>query len=248
MNEGLLAYYQQATIVHQFTGLIGKVTLAVVLGAVAGGNRTPGHAILTSVLGVHLLIAAWLGFSIGSDDGIGTMVGRAWLPLSVIAFVCGACLLGSLAAPEGEWRTRHAHPAVHWLAWGLIVWAFLFPVFRGFGFKSILFSPMGVLPQPTLLVACALVMLSMPHAHRLIAWSAALGAIAMGIVDILAGVQSSWVLILAGLGAMTPLIKSQIAVGSIIEDDIPKVDVIKKARAQREMKEKTSDKKQWKLK
>ncbi|MCB2154345.1 hypothetical protein KQI84_05625 [bacterium] len=245
MFDDLVQYYEILTRLQGWTGLIAKVCLASILAAIAGGNRRPGQQLLSVVFGV-LFFRIFLSLFIRNEQGAFN-VSPAMLPMAVPAFVLALVFAITVFKPEGEWVVLHPVPWRRWLGFLLLAWAFYFPVHSDSELGAILFSPMGVIPGPALLAAGTVAWLSIPNTPRLAGWALALALIYYGIMEMVAGIGSSAVMLLLGLGLGGELIFNTMKAGGILEDDVPPVDR-KTRRPTREQKEKGKEQRTWKLK
>ena len=235
MFEHLRDYYENLTLLQAWTGLSAKICLGSILAAVARGNRRPGQQILSVAFAVLFFWAFFLVF--GTD----------LLAAAVPVLVLGIVFVITAAKPQGEWTVIHGTSWRRWAGLLLLAWAFYYPVFSRSALGAILFSPMGVLPQPILLAAGTLAWLSIPNTPRLAGWALALGLVYFGVIDMMGGILSSAVLLVLGLALGGELIGLSVKAGGVLEDDIPPVARRARISAKAE-KEKTGEKRVWKLK
>jgi hypothetical protein len=250
MESTLEQYYFNIAVVHRWSALFAKLALASIVAAVATGNRKPGQQFLALAFAVQFLLAGWLAVTINTSEEFAGYAARAALPVGIVSIVLALALGLTLFYPEGQWRVRHEQGWRTALGWMLIGLGFVYPFHGDSLWRGALWAPVGAIPHPGLLIAGALAWIGMPDTHRLAAWALALGALAIGLIDILAGgVQSSWLLV--GLGGLlvVDLVRSMLHSGGIVEDDTPRVDRQKRVRAHREVEEKTKPQgRTWKLK
>lgn len=249
MASPLYAYYEYVGPLQGLTGLVSKVCLGAILAAVAMGNEKPGQRLLTAVVGVEFLLAAYVTVSFIGDPVYAKLRSAVTVPLiAIVCFVLGVSWLINAAKMEGRWT---AWPRKHWkraVAGLLYAWAFYYPVFTDGWLRPVLMSPGAALPQPILLAGGTLVWLSMPNAPRLAAWATAIALIVVGLADIaLAGVGSSLILLLLS-GMIGVQILASSREGGLLGDQVPPVDLERRSRLKELQKERTEPERRWKLK
>lgn len=200
----LQTFYTYATQINGLTGLVGKLPLALVLAALALGNRRPGQRVLGIVLAVQSLSAAYVVSAVAADDTLRAPIANAAGPVGVLALVL-ALGFGWVAWRGAEdWRTAHpSQPAITALAWTAIVWAFWLPAFSRSALESVLWSPMAVVPHPTLIVAAALAWMSARGGNPTRNWLVAGTAAGLALYDVGLGREwSSLVLLALAIGIL----------------------------------------------
>jgi len=245
MEHAILGYYEQVAAIHGMTGLVGKLSAGLAIGALALGAKQARERLVPMILAVHFFLAAWTAAGFAMNP-VYAKVGSATLPVAVICFAMAAIMGYLTAKPDGVWTLAHAVAWRRAVAWAVIAWAFYYPVFGRGWTASILYAPMGVLPQPTLLIGGALAWIGLPNTSRLAGWALTGGLVALAVIDLAAGVQSSWLLLVLGLVLGGELVRSVMKSGGMFEDDVPDVE---KERFKRErVTEETKPGKVWKLK
>ncbi|MBX3729514.1 MAG: hypothetical protein KF858_10050 [Candidatus Sumerlaeia bacterium] len=250
MESALEQYYFNIGFIHRWSALFAKLALVSILAAVVAGNRKPGQQFLALAFAVQFLLAGWLAVTINTSEEFAGYAARAALPVGILSIVLALAMGLTLFYPEGQWRVRHEQGWRTGLGWALIVLGFVYPFHGDGSWRGALWSPVGAIPHPGLLIAGALAWIGMPDTHRLAAWTLALGALAIGAIDIAAGeVRSSWLLVGVGGLLLVDLVRSTLRSGGVVEDDTPRVDRQKRERVQREVQEKTKPQgRTWKLK
>ncbi len=242
-------FYTQLAVVHGASGFVGKIALICVLLLIHKRVRKPGEQLFAGVVCAQLAIAAWTLVSAATDDAVRSP-GKAPIGIAVASLVVAVCFGISLARPEGEWSTKTRANWKNAVGLAAIAFALYYPMFTRGWIRPAFFSPTGVLPQPTLIVAATVAWLSMPNAPRIAGWAAGLGALVVGGIDVLNDIAAGWVLL--GLAALTgwELVQSTRAAGGVLDDDEPPVDRERRMTLRRETKEKVAptEQKRWKLK
>lgn len=213
----IVTYYNYTLGMHPYTGLVAKVCLLCALILVAQGNRKPGHQLLAAVFAFQFLSVGYL--ALGGAGALAVAAGS----------LVGACCAGFVALrPEGAWRIL---PATGWQRWAALagyLWAFWYPVWSRHGgmegaLRSIFFSPMAVLPGPTIVAGLTLALASWPNTPRLFAWGMVSSAVIIGGAELFAGAHSSLVPLAAAGGLASLLLRAGVAAGPL-EDERPPVD------------------------
>lgn len=223
--SGLQLVYQAVLFEQRTTAVLAKLAFLGVWLAVFLGNQKPGHRLLTTVLGVLLVVSGFLVLGGRDHPNLG---GRSYpiagLP-GTTALLAGLVCLVSAIRPDGQWRLADG-------GWrtaaglALVAWALVYPIHWRFyasgdeGIaRAILHSPMGVLPQPMLLAGVGAVLASGSRAPLFAAIALCGGAVVVGLGDALAGgIPSSWVLVLAGGVALFFALKDRLPTAAAQED------------------------------
>lgn len=190
--EVLANFYQAMVHYHSATGLVAKICLGCTLLAIERGNRSPSFRLLSAVFSVQFLAAFYL--SAGHSVTI---------PVSVVCIVLAIAAGANAVQPEGLWRVLPPAGSARWASLAVLFWAFWYPVWADPRlptpwFESLFFSPMGAIPQPTLLVALVLVWNSFPNGPRLFSWAVVAGAVALGVIDLVVTTNPTSILLLVG--------------------------------------------------
>ena len=185
-------------LLHWPTSISARFALAVSLYLVQTGNKEPGPKLLTSVLLVLFLVPMMLAL----PSGLETFGG-----ITILAAGC-LLLLGAsihaLAIERPAWRVLPEEEPWRTIALGGYAIAFFFPFWGGpIGFlRGLFLSPLGPLPQQTLLALLILCASSGRHAPSLLSKAALAAGLLLGINDLAVGNQLLGIMVLAGTAAL----------------------------------------------
>ncbi len=243
-------FYTQLAVIHGASGFVGKIALISVVLLIHKRVRRPGEQLFAGVVCTQLLISAWMLVSTATQPNMPSGTATVPVGIAVVSLVVAICFGIAVAKPEGEWSAKGDAGWKSAVGLAALVFAIYYPMFTRGWIRPFFFSPTGVLPQPTLIVAATLAWLSMPNTPRIAGWAAGLGALVIGGIDVLNDIRAGWVLI--GLAGLTgwELARSTMHAGGVLEDDEPPVQKEKRVKLKREVKEKVApvEQKRWKLK
>jgi len=187
----LMRFYESVLYQQRFTSVTAKVALAAVLYLVAMGNKYPGNRLILGVLVAQLIVASLLA----TGGGIGGVV----LALSGLT---AAALVGWLfVPPQPEFQVVPSEENGAWkpLALAGFAVAFFYPFIESHieGFWNAVYTPMGLIPQPSFLAVMILAAQSEDARVKLVGRIVAGLSIVVGITDLLGGVRLSGTVMLA---------------------------------------------------
>ncbi len=190
----LLEYYEYVTWLQQPTSLVMKVSLAAGLLLVAKDSGVLSRRLLSLVFATHFLGAAYLALG----NGGGTVL----VMLASLALVA-ATAPGGIGNTPPEWRiTPEEQPWKAAAAVALVLllvfpfWPF-WPETAG-TFRRLFFAPIGTLPHQSLGVLLLLIAMGGTRHRGVLAGTAILTALLIGLLDIFWAHQGIGALLAAG--------------------------------------------------
>lgn len=244
-------FYKQMTNILWPMSITGKLTLLIALGL---SMRLPfryREQVITAMFAFQFFVLAYASFFLSSsarvidDDesnNIFVVIVAAGSLMSAIAMTLAAW------KPEGRWNLKADFELNRWVGWLFILIGFLYPFFTKTIITGIIFSPVSIIPHPTILILSGMLIAGFPNVARLPIATAIMGCLMIGGLDMYGGLKTYVPLFGAAIYMSGLLIYSSIKSGGFLEDDRPDIDVKMDEEKKAFFKGKTKEKKTWKLK
>ena len=244
-------FYNQMTRILWPMSISGKLTILVAIGL---SMRMPfrfREQIISALFALQFLIIAYATFFLSSSARV---IDKDEANNLYVVIVAAATLMSAIAMaisawqPEGRWNLKADNELFRWVGWAFMLLGFFYPFFSRSIIVGFFFSPVSVIPHPTILIMSGMLIAGFPNVARLPIAAAIMSSIMIGGLDMYAGLNTYFPLFASAIILSGLLIHSSIKSGGILEDDTPDVDMKIREKKKAIFSQKTKEKKTWKLK
>ncbi|MGF1573338.1 MAG: hypothetical protein ACFCU1_09720 [Sumerlaeia bacterium] len=243
-----LGFYELLTKTYWLAGFSGKLTFLLIFVMLLQPAFKKRDELVLALFGAQFIMLAYNLFTEVQNSLPETMNKTTLLILVILSFVLALCMVITAIKPEGSLQIRWRGSALQWLGVGAVGFGFFYPLFTQNLVQALFASSVSILPHPTLYVILGVMLLVHPNAPRLAMLSAAVGAIALGVVDYRLGINSTVPLALLGAFLLGLQVFGAIRTGGVLQDDLPPVDVERFKKSRAVVSKKADKERTWKLK